>query len=283
MNTPQRIVIVGGTAGWMAAAVFARFLDSRLFAVSLVESDDIGTVGVGEATIPQLQLLNRALGINEHAFLGATQGTYKLGIEFAGWGDAQSRYIHAFGEVGREGLAPFHALWRRGLTLGVDAPLGQYSVNAMAAAQGRITKHANGTGSGAYAFHFDAGLYARMLRDLAEKGGVSRHEGMIAGVERAPDSGDVTALMPPTGGVSRVICSSTARALPACCWARRWACLMKAGPTGCRATGPLRFKAPTSPRPIPLPAPPPMARDGNGASPAPPHRQWPCVFQRAYG
>jgi tryptophan halogenase len=93
------------------------------------------------------------------------------------------------------GLAPFHALWRRGLTLGVDAPLGQYSVNAMAAAQGRITKHANGTGSGAYAFHFDAGLYARMLRDLAEKGGVSRHEGMIAGVERAPDSGDVTALM----------------------------------------------------------------------------------------
>jgi tryptophan halogenase len=102
MNTPQRIVIVGRhrrVDGGGGLCALSRF---RLFAVSLVESDDIGTVGVGEATIPQLQLLNRALGINEHAFLGATQGTYKLGIEFAGWGDAQSRYIHAFGEVGRD-------------------------------------------------------------------------------------------------------------------------------------------------------------------------------------
>lgn len=193
---PYRITIVGGgTAGWMAAAVFARYL-RRGYAITLIESEDIGTVGVGEATIPQLQLLNSALGIDEDTFMRATHASYKLGIEFVGWGSPASRYIHAFGTIGRQvGQVPFEHYWLRGRRLGEDAPLDAYSLNAAAAYAGKFARGAAGQsqmlGGLGYAFHFDAGRYASFLRSYAEARGVRRIEGRITHATRDPERGDV--------------------------------------------------------------------------------------------
>ena len=198
-NTPYRIVVVGGgTAGWIAASVCARYLAPARYAITLVESDDIGTVGVGEATIPQIQLLNAALGIDEFAFMRAAQATYKLGIEFVGWGAADSRYIHAFGTAGRAiGQTPFQHFWLRGRHLGEDAPLDAYCLNAAAAYAGKFAKGAGSQmlGGLAHAFHFDASLYAKFLRGVAEGRGVGRIEGRISHAARNSASGDVASLM----------------------------------------------------------------------------------------
>ena len=196
-STPFRIVIVGGgTAGWMAAAVCARLLPARDYTVTLVESDEIGIVGVGEATIPQLQLVNAALGVDEDAFMRATQATYKLGIEFVGWGSADSRYIHAFGATGRPiGQTPFQHFWLRGLRLGEGAPLDAYCLNAAAAYAGKFARgpeaQSKMLGGLVHAFHFDATLYGRFLRRYAEGRGVRRIEGRITHAERDAASGDV--------------------------------------------------------------------------------------------
>ncbi len=195
---PYRIVIAGGgTAGWMTAAALARLLGPG-FAVALVESEEIGTVGVGEATIPQLRLFNAALGIDENAFMAATQATFKLAIEFLGWTKG-GRYMHAFGEVGRDnGLLAFQHAWLRGLAEGVAQPLAAYSLNNAAALANRMQRGAARTAqvlpAMPYAFHFDAGLYARYLRGLAEAGGVVRHEGRIIEVARHAETGDVASL-----------------------------------------------------------------------------------------
>jgi tryptophan halogenase len=179
----------------MAAAVLARYL-GRGYAITLIESEEIGTVGVGEATIPQLQLLNAALGIDEDAFMRATHGSYKLGIEFVGWGATDSRYIHAFGTVGRQiGQVPFHHYWLRGRNLGEDAPLDAYSLNAAAAYAGKFARGAAAQsqmlGGLGHAFHFDAGKYARFLRTYAEARGVTRIEGRITHATRDELTGDV--------------------------------------------------------------------------------------------
>ena len=195
---PIRIVIAGGgTAGWMAAAAFARFLDKR-FHITLVESEAIGTVGVGEATIPQLRLFNASLGVDENQFIAATQASIKLAIEFVGWTKG-GRYMHAFGDVGREnGLLAFQHSWLRGMAEGVAKPLAPYSLNNAAALANKFQRGPARTAKllpeMPYAFHFDAGLYARFLRGLAESGGVQRVEGRIVSVEREGESGDVTAL-----------------------------------------------------------------------------------------
>ncbi len=199
-NPPIRIVIAGGgSAGWMCAAALGRFLGDG-FAVTLVESDEIGTVGVGEATIPQIRLFNQALGIDEDDFVRATGATFKLGIEFVGWGAADERYMHAFGDVGRDsGLAPFHHLWLRGRRDGIAAPLAAYSLNNQAALAGRMQRGPARTASVLpdmpYAFHFDASLYAAYLRRFAQARGVARIEGRIMQVERDGESGDVAALI----------------------------------------------------------------------------------------
>jgi len=199
MTQTDIVIAGGGSAGWMVAAALSHLLPGHAYRIRLVESEAIGTVGVGEATIPQIQLFNQALGLDEDAFLRATGGTFKLGIEFAGWSRPGASYMHAFGDVGREsGLLAFHHRWLRAQSEGGVAPLGSYSLNEVAA---RASKMQRGPARTApmlpampYAFHFDAALYARLLRRFAETRGVERVEGRIMAVERDGETGDVAAL-----------------------------------------------------------------------------------------
>ncbi|MBW0006278.1 MAG: tryptophan 7-halogenase [Sphingomonas sp.] len=196
----RRIVIVGGgTAGWMTAAALGRLLAAE-WSIKLVESDEIGTIGVGEATIPSINMFNEALGIDEAEFLSATGGTYKLGIAFEGWGHPERGYVHAFGLVGSAlGVIPFHHYWLRGLKLGISKPLGHYVLHTLAIAANRFD-HVRVPANSAlppmpYAFHFDASLYAKFLRGFAEARGVVRQEGKIVAVERNGESGDIDAVV----------------------------------------------------------------------------------------
>uniref|UniRef100_UPI003D068FD8 tryptophan 7-halogenase n=1 Tax=Altererythrobacter sp. TaxID=1872480 RepID=UPI003D068FD8 len=177
----EKVVIVGGgSAGWMAAAALSRLTSSGV-SITLVESEQIGTVGVGEATIPPLLDFNNALGLNEMEFVAATQGTFKLGIEFVDWGKLGDRYIHPFGKFGRPtyGLN-FHQIWLRQRLLGKaesdPGPIDDYAIAIAAARRGRFTKpvaNPDAVLSGlGYAYHFDAGLYAAFLRKFAEARGI---------------------------------------------------------------------------------------------------------------
>jgi tryptophan 7-halogenase len=191
----QIVIVGGGTAGWMAAAAFARFLGQG-YSIRLIESDEIGTVGVGEATIPAIQLFNQSLGIDENDFVRATQGSFKLGIEFVDWTEPGHRYIHAFGQIGRPlGLLPFHQYWLRHHQQGGASSLWDYAPAAIAAAQNRFARLSEKPGSlpsgVAYAYHFDAGLYAAFLRKYAEARGVARSEGQVVDVALNPESGFV--------------------------------------------------------------------------------------------
>jgi tryptophan halogenase len=197
----RNIVIVGGgTAGWMTAAALSKMLGNA-YSIRLVESDEIGTIGVGEATIPHINEFNRALGIDEDAFLRATQGTFKLGIEFVNWGKLGDRYIHGFGRVGQASDAlPFHHFWLRMAKLGRAEPLEAYSINTAAPRHNKFMRArtdmvGSPLGDIAHAFHFDAGLYARYLRDYAEQRGVARTEGKIAQVLQRDPDGYITAVV----------------------------------------------------------------------------------------
>jgi tryptophan 7-halogenase len=187
------VIVGGGSAGWMTAASLAQTLKGTQ-RVSLVESDEIGTVGVGEATIPPLQFFNKTLGINEREFIRATQASFKLGIEFHNWGHVGHRYFHQFGEIGAniDGIS-FHQFWLRLAAQGHAAPIGEYAPAAIAASQGRFLPPFPSMPQDmpqlAYAYHFDAGLYARFLRNYAEQRGVVRVEGRIAHVDRNGESG----------------------------------------------------------------------------------------------
>ncbi len=197
----RRIVIVGGgTAGWMAAATFARLLGSGFCQIVLVESDAIGTVGVGEATIPQMGTFNRMLGIDENEFLRETQGSFKLGIEFVDWTRLGHRYFHPFGSYGinMNGIS-FHAFWLRLHAAGEAPAIEPWSLQAVASAQGKFMRAIDAGNSPLsdipYAFHFDAGLYARYLRRYAEARGAVRHEGRVERVDLRPADGFVDAVV----------------------------------------------------------------------------------------
>ena len=191
MGHPNRIrsvvIVGGGTAGWMAASALAKVLGPDYADITLIESDEIGIVGVGEATIPQIRLFNDLLGLNEDAFIKATKGTFKLGIQFVDWGRMGDRYIHPFGRYGidMEGVS-FHAFYLKGLQLGDTAPLSAYSLEASAAGEGRFMRSINAGKSPLsnihYAYHFDAGLYSGFLRTYATGKGVVRREGKIVDV-----------------------------------------------------------------------------------------------------
>lgn len=195
----KKIVIAGGgTAGWMAATLLARFA-SGAYSITLVESDAIGAIGVGEATIPQIHHFNNALGLDEAEFVAATKASYKLGIEFDGWLREGERYMHAFGVVGHSvGITPFRQVWLRARAEGQAGELGHYVFNEVVARAGRMGPPSDRSGSIAdpvYAYHFDASLYAVYLRRKAEAAGVVRVEGMIERAELDPESGDISALL----------------------------------------------------------------------------------------
>ena len=181
----QNIVIVGGgTAGWMTAAALSKVLGQAI-SIRLIESDEISTVGVGEATIPQIQLFNQTLGLDENDFMKKTQGTFKLGIEFVNWKRLGHRYIHSFGSVGIQdlGVVPFYQYWLKLHQRGEAADIGEYDLNVVAARRGKFMRAVQVENSPlgliGHAFHFDAGLYAKYLRGFSEGLGVQRTEGKI--------------------------------------------------------------------------------------------------------
>ncbi|HEY7884123.1 MAG TPA: tryptophan halogenase family protein [Cellvibrionaceae bacterium] len=199
-NRIQKVLIVGGgTAGWMAAAAMAKILKNQYCDIQLVESDSIGTVGVGEATIPQIQLFNQMLGLDENEFVRKTQGTFKLGIQFVNWGHIGEHYLHAFGEVGKdmEGIQFYH-YWLKLFQSGEAPNIGAYTLNCLAAEQGRFMRPVDAGNSPlskiAYAFHFDAARYAMFLRDFAVERGVRRREGKIKQVSLRPSDGFIESI-----------------------------------------------------------------------------------------
>lgn len=200
MSSPRRIVIAGGgTAGWMAAAAIARTM-GRTAEVTLVESDAIGTIGVGESTIPPLVTYNRLLGIGEADFMRATQATFKLGILFDGWKDGSDRYFHSFGITGQDHWsAGFQHFWLNGRERGHDAAYDAYCLELVAALEGKFAHLPDERMN--YAYQLDSSLYAQFLRRMAEADGTRRIEGRIAHVALDGESGDVAGLHLESGAV----------------------------------------------------------------------------------
>ena len=204
--TPDRhirdiLIIGGGTAGWMAAAALAKVLGPAA-SIRLVESEAIGTVGVGEATVPHLKLFNQVLEIDEIEFIKQVQGTFKLGIEFVDWGRLGDRYIHGFGAIGHDyGLLPFYQYWLKLFRAGKAADIGAYSLNTAAAPRGKFMSSASDVPAHsplaniAYAYHFDAGRYAQYLRRYAEARGVKRIEGQVIDVRLRAEDGFIAGVM----------------------------------------------------------------------------------------
>ncbi|KXI28819.1 tryptophan halogenase family protein [Paraglaciecola hydrolytica] len=184
------VILGGGTAGWMTAALLSKALKN--LNIKLVESEQIGTIGVGEATIPSLHFFNDMLGINSTNFVKKTSGSFKLGINFENWHKDGESYFHGFGSTG-SGMwaAGFHEYWKRGLDLGFSKPFSHYNFEAMA---GLNHKFAHQQGGLNFAYHLDASLYAKTLKQVSEENGVTRIEGMVKQVHTDSASGDITSL-----------------------------------------------------------------------------------------
>lgn len=218
----RRIVIVGGgSAGWMAAAALSALLGPRVEEIVLVESAQIGTIGVGEATLPTLRAFNETLGIDEIEFIRKTQATFKLGIEFQGWNPGRT-FFHGFSDFGPDmrGVSA-HQLWLRARAIGDERSYADYSISTVAAGLGRfappIPNRGSVLGSYSYAFQFDANAYAAHLRAFAERRGVKRIEGRIVDVRLRPEDGFIEALLleggQPVGGDLFIDCSGFAALL----------------------------------------------------------------------
>lgn len=190
----KKVVIAGGgTAGWMAAALLSKTLGETI-EITLVESDDIPTVGVGEATIPPLMTYHKMLELDEREFLSAVNGTFKLGIQFENWREKGHKYIHSFGFAGKDCWAcGFVHFWLGGVNRGVcDAEYGKHCVELLAAQENKFAVLPNNRLN--YAYHFDAGKYAMLLRSYSEKLGAKRREGKIQTVNVCPTTGNITSL-----------------------------------------------------------------------------------------
>ncbi|WKL56718.1 tryptophan 7-halogenase [Asticcacaulis sp. ZE23SCel15] len=200
MTSPvKKIVIVGGgSAGWMTAAALSNALQTNC-QITLIESEDIGTVGVGEATIPPIKLFNETLGLDESEFIRRTQGSFKLGIQFVDWAEKGRSYFHPFGSYGRPfDLVHVHHYWQQANARGEARALDEYSMAWAAASRGRFAPPSpdprNVLSTYDYAYHFDAGLYAAYLREYAQKRGVIHVEGKVSHVALNPETGFVGAV-----------------------------------------------------------------------------------------
>ena len=200
------IIVGGGTAGWMAAAALSRIRAGRPVAITLIESEEIGTVGVGEATIPPFLDFNRLLEIDERDMLSMVQGSFKLGIQFVNWGKIGDSYIHPFGNYGYQvdGIS-FHHVWHKYQQAGDKRPIQVFNVETMAAHFGRFARTEDYQRDDLppvnYAYHIDAGRYARYLRNYAETRGVVRREGKISDVTLDNESGSVSSVTIENGDV----------------------------------------------------------------------------------
>jgi tryptophan halogenase len=208
MSVIKTIVIVGGgTAGWMSASALAKTF-GKAYAIRLIESEEIGIVGVGEATVPHLSYFNKTLEIDEAEFIRETKGTFKLGIQFKDWARLGDAYIHGFGTLGHDlGAVPFHQYWLRARKAGRAAELGEYSLNTLAAPREKFMVSPVDAPKNtpladiAYAYHFDAGLYAQYLRRYAEARGVQRTEGKIRETRLRAADGYVQSVVLESGAV----------------------------------------------------------------------------------
>ncbi len=200
-NKPVKNVVIagGGTAGWMTAATLSKLL-GKAINVTLVESDEIPTVGVGEATIPTLHILHQLLGINEAEFMAATNATFKLGISFENWRDVNQDYLHSFGYLGQDCWAcGFQHFWLKGKQKGMVSEIGDYCPEHLASRKGRFAVLANQDLN--HAYHLDSGLYAKFLRELAFKHGCHRIEGKINKVNLHETTGYITSLNLDNGSI----------------------------------------------------------------------------------
>ncbi len=201
------VIVGGGTAGWMAAAGMSILLRDPTIRIRLIESEEIGTVGVGEATIPHIRYFNRLVGLDENEYLRRTNATFKLGIEFVNWGQIGDSYVHPFSRYGvdMDGVH-FHHFWLRHLLKG-DAPdIGAYNLQVMAAAQNTFSPPIPEAGNSPlanieYAYQFDATLYGRYMREVAEGRGVQRIEGKVVDVKQRAEDGFIESLKMESGQV----------------------------------------------------------------------------------
>lgn len=203
----QKVTIVGGgTAGWMTAAALAKFLHPQQYQITLVESDVIGTVGVGEATVPHIRYFNEVLGVDENEFMKKTNATYKLGIEFSNWGKIGEAYLHPFGVYGQSrNDISFHHYWLKAHQAGDASSISDYSVGVAAAYAEKFAYPERDSRSlfskYSYAFHIDASLYARFLREYSVERGVKRREGKVSVVEQNPDTGFIQSIKLESGEI----------------------------------------------------------------------------------
>lgn len=198
MNNKIKNVVVlgGGTAGWMSAALLKKVLGDTIN-LTLVESEQIGTVGVGEATIPPIQLLNQVLGLDEKAFMRDTKATVKLAIQFENWSKKGESYFHTFGAPGKSlAFCHFHHYWTRATQLGHDFNLWDFDLNYNCIKEGKFApiKVKDPILELSYAYHFDAGLYAQFLRKMSEQMGARRIEGKVEQVFQHPENGYISSL-----------------------------------------------------------------------------------------
>ena len=194
------VIAGGGTTGWVTAYALAKRL-GPLLDIRLVESEKIGTVGVGEATVPTMRSFHALLEIDEQEFMSATQGTFKLGIQFENWANIGDSYIHSFGRVGQTTwMTEFHAFWLEAHAHGLGGELSDYCLEWKAAAMGKCALKARDTEVNA-AYHINATSYAQYLRSKAEDLGVKRQEGLITDVVLCPESGNITELKMDSGEV----------------------------------------------------------------------------------
>jgi tryptophan 7-halogenase len=200
------VIVGGGTSGWMTAAAMSQVLRGK-YDITLVESEEIGTVGVGESTIPMIALFNAMLQIDEDEFVRETQATFKLGIEFVNWARLGDRYIHSFGTLGQEvWTVDFHQYWLKQYLAGKAPELEKFSINAAACGvnkfmRPRMDMPKSPLSQIRYAFQFDASLYARYLRKYAEQRGVKRVEGRITSVQQREGDGFVSSVTLQSGEV----------------------------------------------------------------------------------